>query len=60
MGEMRLRAAVRDNAKRDDGARVFRMGLCFGYWPCLRAPFVQVGIGLKTLDVWFGLPSYKP
>lgn len=33
------------------GARV-------GYWPCLRAPFIEVSIGKHRFAVWYGLPSY--
>lgn len=55
----RLRALVRDNARRADGNRILKIGISFGYWPCLRAPFIQFNVGVKTVDVWFGLPSNK-
>lgn len=39
--------------------QVRKYGLTFGYWPCLRAPFVSVALGRRYFDVWFGLPSYR-
>ena len=56
---IRLRAALRNTARSEDGRSVIRLGVCVGYWPCLRAPFLQVGLGRVTLDIWFGMPSYK-
>lgn len=37
----------------------FLFRLAFGWWPCLRAPFVQLSIGHMMWDVWYGDPSYK-
>lgn len=45
--------------KSDKQGRVFAIGLRVGYWPCLGAPFLQVGIGYRTIELWYGLPSYK-
>lgn len=34
----------------------FRFGI--GYWPCLKAPFIQLCIGKWIVEAWHGLPSY--
>lgn len=36
---------------------MLRVGV--GYWPCLRAPFVQVAVGKHLFELWYGLPSYS-
>lgn len=55
----RVRLMVRQTAKRADGVPVVKIGVCFGYWPCLNAPYLQVCIGTKIVELWFGLPSHK-
>jgi hypothetical protein len=35
---------------------MLRIGV--GYWPCLRAPFIQLALGKHKFDFWYGLPSY--
>lgn len=45
--------------KPNTNKRVLRFGLSVGWWPCLKAPFIQVGIGTNVIDIWFGLPSYR-
>lgn len=42
------------------GRHVIALGIRFGYWPCLRAPFVTLTLLRWHLDVWFGLPSNQP
>lgn len=34
------------------------IGVKFGYWPCLRAPFVELAFGRRRYEIWYGLPSY--
>lgn len=34
-------------------------GFRFGYWPCLRAPYLQLALGTRRVDIWYGDPSYK-
>jgi hypothetical protein len=34
-------------------------GLKVGYWPCLRAPYIEVAFHRWRLDLWYGLPSYR-
>jgi hypothetical protein len=56
----KIRYSIRNTlARKDNGRSVFRVGVCFGYWPCLKAPFIQISVGKKTIDVWLGLPSYR-
>lgn len=44
--------------RRADGANQLAIGLRVGYWPCLRAPYVQVVFACWRIEIWFGLPSY--
>jgi hypothetical protein len=48
---------VRPTARRHDGAPSIALGVKVGYWPCLRAPFLQVCVYRWRVDVWHGLPS---
>jgi hypothetical protein len=34
-------------------------GLRIGYWPCLRAPYLQIAFHRWRIEVWHGLPSYR-
>lgn len=34
-------------------------GFRLGYWPCLKAPYVQIVFAGYRCDFWWGLPSYK-
>ena len=42
-----------------EGIPVWSVGLRFGYWPCLKGPFISIAFGKNSLDIWYGLPSYK-
>lgn len=55
---MRLRWMLRrTTARSPKGVYVSRFGLSVGYWPCLRAPFVQLSLGSRHFELWYGLPS---
>lgn len=56
----RLRANVRRQRRREDGAHTIALGVRAGYWPCLGAPFFRVDLGPCIFEVWFGRPSYLP
>ena len=34
-------------------------GFRLGYWPCLKAPYLQIVFAGWRCDFWWGLPSYK-
>lgn len=55
----RLRAQKRWLEKSPAGAQSFGFGARVGYWPCLRAPYVQFTLLFWHFDVWFGDESYK-
>ena len=59
----RLRWSARPGTeKRGEDGRVLAVrafGVKLGYWPCLKAPFVEVAFGRRRYDLWYGLPSYK-
>lgn len=58
---MRPRAMIRRTARRpSDGRPSIKLGLAAGYWPCLRAPYLQIYMGTVILDLWFGLKGNKP
>lgn len=54
---MRLRWSWLPQKRAPKGA-YWSVGVSFGYWPCLRAPFVKIALVRWSLSVWFGLPSY--
>jgi hypothetical protein len=54
----RLRVMIRPSTHGAAG-RAVGYGLKFGYWPCLRGPFVQIAIHRWVVEVWWGLPSYR-
>ena len=53
-----LRAMLR-NSTRGVAGYAIGYGLKLGYWPCLRAPFIQISFNRWVFEVWYGLPSYK-
>jgi hypothetical protein len=46
-------------ARSPGGWPVFSFGFRVGIWPCLRAPFLQLSLGLWHVDAWIGYPSLK-
>lgn len=34
-------------------------GFRIGYWPCLKAPYLQIVFAGWRCDFWYGLPSYR-
>ena len=57
--DRKVRLLCRKTATKADGKPVIKIGMCFGYWPCLKAPYVQISIGTQVIDLWYGMPSYK-
>ena len=55
---MRPRCMIRHNKRSPSGTPVWAFGFRFGYWPCLRAPFICIAAGPVSVDLWFGRPSY--
>ncbi len=39
------------------GQHAIALGLRAGYWPCLRAVFVQAAVGKHTISIWWGDPE---
>lgn len=56
----RPRASVRAATRSPEGKPVLAFGLRVGYWPCLRAPFLELAFHRWRIDLWVGLPSYRP
>ena len=40
------------NAQSIEGKPITAFGLRFGYWPCKKAPFIQMGLGKNTYEIW--------
>lgn len=38
---------------------VWSLGVRFGYWPCVKGPFIQINFGHYYRSFWFGLPEQK-
>lgn len=51
---------IRRNKRSPKNVPVTAFGLRVGYWPCIRAPFIQLGLLYWQFEAWFGLPSYQP
>ncbi len=54
----RIRFLLR-TTKKNNNKHVLRFGFCFGYWPCLRSPYLQLSIGIYIFELWYGYCSYK-
>jgi hypothetical protein len=54
----RFHAAVRVGKRNAEGHYALAYGLRLGYWPCLKAPYIQVAFHRWRIEVWLGLPSY--
>ena len=57
MNGRKLRAQRRRLANSPSGVQSWGFGLRVGYWPCLRACYVQATIAAWHFDVWFGDPA---
>jgi hypothetical protein len=33
-------------------------GVKFGYWPCFRAPFIEIAIDKRRYAAWYGYSGY--
>lgn len=55
----RLRKGVRKTTTSPEGQHVQSAGVRVGYWPCLKAPFVQIAVGNRVIDIWYGGPTRK-
>lgn len=55
----RFRYQLERTKRSPQGTHAHGYGLRVGYWPCLKAPYVQVALAIWRLDVWHGLPSYR-
>lgn len=53
-----LHMMIRSSTRGEAGYAIGH-GLKFGYWPCLRAPFIQISFHRWIFEAWFGLPSYR-
>lgn len=53
----RFRTLLRPTRSNEKGEQVIGFGIRIGYWPCIRAPFIQFAFWKWNLDVWYGLPT---
>ena len=58
----KFHAAVRDGKTRgkEDGSmlRARSFGVKIGYWPCFRAPFIEIAWNTKRYAMWYGYSGY--
>lgn len=54
----RLRCTIRET-HRNGNLVTKAFGLAIGYWPCLRAPYIQITVWTRRIEFWYGHPSYK-
>jgi hypothetical protein len=47
-----LRAERRLSRTSDTGRHVQGYGIRFGYWPCMRATFVELSVGRHRIAAW--------
>jgi len=52
-----LRWMARRNKRSADAESAIGFGFRIGYWPCLRAPYVQVSFLFWHAELWHGYPS---
>lgn len=55
---MRLHATRRRLRRSTDGQQAVALGLRAGYWPCLKAPFVQATVGPYIASVWLSSQTW--
>lgn len=53
----RFRIQVRHLPAAAWGAQSIGFGLKFGYWPCLKAPYIQIAFLFWRVEIWHGLPA---
>lgn len=54
----KLRAQIHHNKRDLGGVPSVGFGSRVGYWPCLRAPYVQIAFLFWRVDIWHGLASH--
>jgi hypothetical protein len=54
----RFHAAIRVGKRSPLGKYVLGYGLRVGYWPCLKAPYVQIAFHRWRVEIWHGEPSH--
>ncbi len=52
MDNRKFRAQIKD-------LEYVSFGVRLGYWPCLKAPYLQIVFAGWRCDFWYGLPSYR-
>lgn len=53
----KLRCQLHPTKKNETGRRAFGLGFRIGYWPCMKAFYVQFALGPWRVDVWHGMAS---
>jgi hypothetical protein len=54
----RVRLEVVRTPQSIDGRHAVGVGARLGFWPCLGGPYVQVSLGTRRYELWYGRPSY--
>jgi hypothetical protein len=49
-----FRCKCRRHRRSYEGRSAYSIGLRVGYWPCLKAPFVQISALFWVIELWHG------
>ena len=47
-----IRVEKREGKKSLEGKTVLGYGIRLGYWPCMKAPFIEASLGKNRYAVW--------
>lgn len=59
MRDKSFRFSIRPTPSNHLGEQAIYLSLRVGYYPCLKAPFIQVCLFFWRIDFWYGLPTHK-
>lgn len=54
----RLQSNARPLRKSKEGKTAWAVGVRFGYWPCMKAPFVQITTGHRVRSLWLSATKW--
>lgn len=55
----RLHLTYRKFRASPEGTPGFAIGVRVGYWPCMKAPFLQLSVGFGRVEIFHGQDGYK-
>lgn len=49
-----FRFKLRHHKRSFEGKSAWALGARIGYWPCLKAPFIQISMLFWVIEIWHG------